>query len=108
MSQFSSERDLFSYTGLTPSEYSSGEYVRRGHISRQGKPILRSVLVQCSWVAIGYDQNLKDDFDRIAAKQGAKRAIVAVARRLIGRLRACFRNGVLYEAKPIESPLRVA
>jgi transposase len=36
MTRFANERALFSYTGLTPSEYSSGSSVRRGHMSRQG------------------------------------------------------------------------
>ncbi len=108
MSQFSSERTLSSYTGLTPSEYSSGEHVRRGHISRQGKPVLRSVLVQCSWVAIRYDRELREVFERISRRAGAKRAIVAVARRLIGRIRACFRKREAYQLKLIEEVQKAA
>ncbi|MCA2521127.1 IS110 family transposase [Microcystis sp. M63BS1] len=99
MSQFPSERDLFSYTGLTPSEYSSGEHTRKGHISRQGKPILRSTLVQCAWVAIRYDKGLKEIFERISKRAGAKRAIVAIARKLIGRIRSCFRTGEVYRSQ---------
>lgn len=99
MSQFSSERDLFSYTGLTPSEYSSGEHRRQGHISRQGKPVLRSLLVQCSWLIIKYDPGLREVYERISRRSGAKRAIVAIARRLVGRLRACFRTGKLYQVE---------
>lgn len=34
MSYFDNERQLFSYTGLTPSEHSSGGHIRKGHISR--------------------------------------------------------------------------
>lgn len=34
MKQFANEKGLFSYTGLTPSEYSSGEHKRLGNISR--------------------------------------------------------------------------
>jgi transposase len=109
MSQFSSEGGLFSYTGLTPSEYSSGEHTRRGHISRQGKPILRSILVQCSWVAIRYNPGLREIFERISKRAGAKRAIVAIARRLIGRIRACFRKGETYcEQFPVKETLQVA
>ncbi len=103
MSQFPSERNLFSYTGLTPSEYSSGEHIRKGHISRQGKPILRSTLIQCSWVAIRYDEGLKQAFERIAKRAGAKRAIVAIARKLIGRIRACFRTGELYRSQEVST-----
>ena len=101
MAQFSSERALFSYVGLTPSEYSSGEHRRQGHITRQGKSVLRRILIQCSWVAIKYDKNLREIYDRLAQRRGSKRAIVGVARRLIGRLRACFLRGVMYSANPV-------
>src|SRR5499425_483281 len=45
MTRFANERALFSYTGLPPSEYSSGPSVRRGPISRQGSSRVRHVLV---------------------------------------------------------------
>ncbi len=41
LSQFENERELFSYTGLTPSEFSSGDTVRKGHITRQGNTRVR-------------------------------------------------------------------
>ena len=96
MSQFKNERQIFSYTGLTPSEHSSGEHIRQGHISRQGKPLLRRILVQSAWIAIRVDRNLAQIFDRISAKAGSKKAIVAVARHLVGKIRACVRTGSLY------------
>ncbi len=96
MSRFANERSLYSYTGLTPSERSSGEAVRRGHISRQGSSRLRWLLVETAWRAITKDEALRAIFERIAKTRGKKRAIVAVARRLIGRIRACFRNGTIY------------
>ncbi len=46
MLRFDNERQLFSFSGLTPGEYSSGEYVRRGHITRQGSPRLRGMLTE--------------------------------------------------------------
>lgn len=98
--QFSNERRLFSYTGLTPSEHSSGEHVRQGHITRHGKPILRKILVQAAWRAIRLDPSLKEIFIRLSAKAGKKRAIIGIARRLIGRIRACFRTGALYRLVP--------
>jgi transposase len=104
LQQFKNERQLFSYIGLTPSEHSSGEHTRQGHITKQGKPIVRKILVQAAWVAIRHDKSLQIIYERIAAKSGAKRAIIAVARRLIGRIRACFRTGEIYEAQKIERP----
>lgn len=104
LQQFNNERQLFSYIGFTPTEHSSGEYIRQGHITKQGKPILRKILVQAAWTAIRYDKQLKMVFDRIASKAGCKRAIVAIARILIGRIRACFRTGTLYKAHEVKIP----
>lgn len=97
MHHFTNEKALFSFTGLTPTEYSSGEHKRQGHISRQGRSILRKVLIQAAWSAIRKDPALKVIFERIAEKAGKKRAIVGIARRLIGRIRSCFMTGCLYE-----------
>lgn len=94
--QFGNERQLFSYMGLTPSEHSSGEHVRQGHITRKGKPILRKILVQAAWKAISLDFSLGKIFDQLAARVGKRKAIIGIARRLIGRIRACFRTGEPY------------
>lgn len=101
MSQFNNERQLFSYTGLTPSEHSSGDNIRRGHISRQGNNRVRRVLVEVAWRAITKDKSLEAFFNKLYPKVGKKKAIVAVARKLIGRIRAAFRNGEKYN---IEHP----
>jgi len=105
MSYFKNERELFSFTGLTPSEYSSGGHIRKGHISRQGKTVIRKTLVLAAWKAIQKDSLLRVAFERIALRAGSKRAIVAIARRLIGHIRACFQKRCLYrtEGKTIVS-----
>ena len=59
LQQFKNERQLFSYIGFTPSEHSSGEHTRQGHITKQGKPIVRKILVQAAWVAIRHDKNFR-------------------------------------------------
>ena len=97
MSQFKNERQLFSYTGLTPSEYSSGENIRKGRISRQGNSRVRGILVEIAWRAIKKDKALAKFFERLYPHTGKKRAIVAVARKLIGRIRAAFRQGENYQ-----------
>jgi transposase len=104
LQQFKNERQLYSYIGFTPCEHSSGEHTRQGHITKQGKGIIRKILVQAAWVAIRHDKGLQEIYERIAIKSGAKRAIVGIARRLIGRVRACFRTGELYEFQKVERP----
>lgn len=97
MSQFHNEKQLFSYTGLTPSEFSSGEHVRQGHISRQGRSVLRHILVEASWLAIKKDPELQEVYENISSRKGGKRAIVGVARRLVGRIRSCLKSGKCYD-----------
>lgn len=96
MAHFENERQLFSYTGLTPSEHSSGGHIRKGHISRQGKAMIRKILVLAAWKAIQKNRSLKEAFERMAIRGGVKKAIVGIARRLIGHLRACFTKRCLY------------
>ena len=88
--RFSNQNSLFQFVGLTPSQYSSGENQRMGNIDRQGSARVRKILVECAWRAIDMDGALRESFDRIASTRGKKRAIVAIARKLIGRIRACF------------------
>lgn len=97
ISRFAKAEQLAAYVGLTPSEYSSGTSIRRGHISRCGKASVRSRLVESSWVAIRYDPQLAAVYERIRARQGGKRAIVAIARRLLLRIRRVWLDGRVYE-----------
>lgn len=98
--RFKNERELFSYTGLTPSEYSSGDTVRKGGISRCGPARLRWILTEAAWVCIRFDASLKEAYERIKLRRGSKRAIVAIARKLIGRIRSCFINDCTYQIQP--------
>jgi transposase len=84
MARFATAGALPHYLGLTPSEYSSGEVVRRGHILKCGPGALRALLLQCAWAAVrgAKDPQLRAVFERLEPRLGRKRAIVAIARRL--------------------------
>lgn len=101
--QFDNQRQLFSYTGLTPSEYSSGETIRKGPITKQGNRHIRGVLIEVAWRAIAKDLELEAFYKRLLPRTGAKRAIVAVARKLIGRIRGAFRHQALYQSTGLSS-----
>jgi transposase len=47
--RFSNPRELMSWLGMTPSEYSSGEQQHRGHITRAGNAHARRLLVEAAW-----------------------------------------------------------
>jgi transposase len=47
--RFASARELMSFLGLTPSEYSSGEQRHRGHITKAGPRHARRLLIEAAW-----------------------------------------------------------
>jgi transposase len=47
--RFSHPRELASWLGITPSEYSSGEQQHRGHITKAGNRHARRLLVETAW-----------------------------------------------------------
>ena len=47
--RFTSARELMSFLGLTPSEFSSGESRRLGGITKAGNELVRRVLVEAAW-----------------------------------------------------------
>lgn len=47
--RFKSARELMSYLGLTPSEYSSSERKRKGAITKAGAGHVRRALVESAW-----------------------------------------------------------
>ena len=103
MSRLAHERALCSDTGLPPSAYAAGAAVRRGPLSRQGASRVRPLLVETAWRALPYDAVRQTMFERMAATRGKQRAIVAMARRLIGRIRACCRQGTMYAGGTLAS-----
>jgi transposase len=87
MARFKRVEELASYIGLTPSEFSTGQYVRHGRITRCGNKRVRTSLVEASWILIQKDLGLRKKYDRLKQWKGAKRAIIAIARHLIIRIR---------------------
>lgn len=96
--RFSNASKLCAFLGITPREFSSGEHVYRGRITGQGKAWLRSYLVEVSWKTITLDPVMKDYYNRIKANSGSgKKAIVAVARKMLHRLFSMVKNNQGYQ-----------
>lgn len=49
LSRFDKPRQLMGYSGLVASEFSSGNRIRRGHITKTGNAHLRRVIVEAAW-----------------------------------------------------------
>jgi transposase len=91
ITRFPTAGSIVNYLGLTPSQYSSGELDHRGHLIKCGPGFIRAWALQCAWAAVrtkDADSELRQCFDRLVPRVGRKRAIIAVARRLVLRVRA--------------------
>ena len=88
--RFNNRRQVASYTGLCPGEYSSGNTRLQSCVTKHGNPRLRAALVELAWRLVRFQPNYKPivKWRQILAKgalaTGAarKKAIVAVARQL--------------------------
>ena len=87
MERFRRADQLAAYVGLTPSQYSSANKVRMGRITAIGKNDLRGTLVEVAWRLIGKDRAMRRKYERIKARSGSKRAIIAIARITLLRTR---------------------
>ena len=83
VSRFESHKKLCSYFGLVPSVYQSGNADRKGHITKQGNALLRSLLIQCAWSAVKYSPRFRRKYNKLRKKTGNQKAIVAVARTIV-------------------------
>lgn len=96
--RFDHRNAITRFAGLDPRVFSSADTVRTGRLSKTGSRELRWALVQAAWVAVRCDAAFKATWLRIRKRTGGKRAIIAVARRLLLAMRAADRNGVNYHA----------
>lgn len=83
-SRFDNRRQVASYTGLCPGEFSSGERRREGSIDKHGNRRVRHALIEAVWRLWRWQPDYPP-LERLRAAQGSRarrRAVVAVARRL--------------------------
>ena len=95
--RFHCGKQIASYVGLVPSEESSGDRRRLGHISKQGNALLRFLLVEAVQVTVRSHPQWRNKFFHLAMRRGRKIAKVAMARKLAVHLYWMWREGRDYE-----------
>src|SRR5512133_3559827 len=110
--RFRKSRDVGGYLGLQPGRRKSGESEPQLHISKEGDPYLRTLLVQGAQHILGpfgIDCDLRRWGLKLAergGRNGKKRAIVATARKLAVLLHHLWVSGEVYE--PLHNSRRMA
>jgi transposase len=81
--RFLTHRKLVAYLGLDPKVRQSGETpARSGRISKRGSASARWALVEAAWSVIKQPGPLRAFYERVRARRGHGKAIVATARKL--------------------------
>jgi len=88
--RFRNRRQVGSYTGLCPGEYSSGQTRRQSCVTKHGNPRLRAALVETAWRLVRFQPNYRAIVKwrhllgkgALATGAARKKAITAVARQL--------------------------
>jgi transposase len=102
--RFRSADEVSAYAGLVPRQYQSGETDRRGRITRRGPRLLRAALVECAWCSLRYNPWARATWLRLQANGlSKKKAVVALARKLLVRCWAILRTG-----RPWQTPVPAA
>jgi transposase len=91
--RFRTADEVSAYAGLVPRQYQSGQTDRRGRIDKRGPRLLRAALVEGAWCCVRYNRWARRVWTDLRARGvGAKKAIVAVARKLLVRCWAMLKR----------------
>jgi len=96
--RFKNAKAVCAYAGLVPVvRQTGGKKSKDGHITKQGSGLLRWALVEAAWRLKNSSPLWESKYERIRNRGGKKRAIVAVARKLLCVLYAMLRDSRPYD-----------
>jgi transposase len=94
--RFPSLKEATAYAGLAPGRRESDGKSKDLGITKKGSALLRWAMVEAAWVAITQSSRWRGVYERIKRRRQSKRAIIAVARRLLAVLVSMLKNGTMY------------
>jgi transposase len=96
INRFSNFDKLCSFIGLIPSTHSSGDKEIIGELTPRGNNNLKSVLVECAWIAARWDRSLNLSYHEYCKRMEPNKAIIRIARKLLNRIRFVLKNNQPY------------
>ncbi len=104
ISRFRNAKTVCAYAGLVPVVRQSGERKSKDlKITKQGSGLLRWALVEAAWRLVRESPKWAARFSRLMQRSGKKRAIVAMARKLLCVLYAMLRTSTPYKIVTTET-----
>jgi transposase len=90
--RFRSSKQVVAFAGISPGRRESAGKARDLSITKQGSGLLRWVLVEAAWQLTRRSTHWHGILHALAKRRGKRRAIVAIARRLLGVMVALLRS----------------
>jgi transposase len=97
INDFEDEGKLAAYFGIVPRISNSNETEHSGRITKRGSKLGRTALVQCALIAQRYSPYWKRYYEKIKARRGTGKAIIALARKLLGIIYRTLKNKWVFE-----------
>jgi transposase len=96
MSVFPTAQHLASWAGVCPGNNESAGKKKSSRVT-QGNRILKTVLVESAWAASRMKQGwMRDKYHKLAARRGKKRALMAIAHKILNAVYYVLQNMVPY------------
>jgi transposase len=95
--RFRSAKGAVAYAGLAPGWRESAGKRKDLPIEKKGSRLLRWVLIESAWQFVRYNLRWRSVFERLAVRTGKKKAITAIARRLLCIIVAILKSGEPYK-----------
>jgi transposase len=94
--RFRSNKRVVAYAGLAPGHRESAGHKKDLGITKEGSGLLRWALIQTAWRMVRCTLRWRWVYENLKKRRGSKRAIAAVARRLLTVMAALWRTGQHY------------
>jgi transposase len=100
VNDFPDESRLASYFGIVPRVSNFNQTEHSGRIHKRGTKLGRTALVQSALIAANYSPYLKNFYERVKARRGTGKAIIALARKFLGIIYRTLKNKWVFEDFP--------
>lgn len=94
--RFGSQKKVCAYAGLAPGGRESAGHRKELGITKEGSKLLRWALVEAAWRLVLRTNRWRSIFDGLKKRRGKKKAITAVARRLLCVMVSMLQRGERY------------
>jgi transposase len=100
--RFTSLKDATAYAGLVPGRRESAGKGKDLGITKKGSRLLRWAMVEAAWAAVSHSPRWRGVYEALKKRRQSKRAIIAVARRLLAVLVSMLKSETKYRSSVAE------